>query len=78
VISLRRSKTDQEAQGRKIGIRYGSDRTACPYRSVRAWLNAFRIDLFRPINRHGRVRPTRLSDKAVALIVKRHAKAPFL
>jgi len=30
---------------------------------------------FRPLDRFQRVQPTRLSDKAVALIVKRRAKA---
>jgi hypothetical protein len=30
---------------------------------------------FRPVNRHGQLQPTRLSDRAVALLVKRAAKA---
>ena len=47
-------------------------------RSLKAWLQASGIDsgpVFRPINRHGQIRPTRLSDKAVALVVKRAAEA---
>lgn len=52
-----------------------------PVRSYQAWLQASGITsgpIFRPINRHGQVRPTRLFDKAVALIVKRTATAAGL
>lgn len=78
VVHLRRSKTDQEGAGRKIGIPYGSDPATCPVRALRAWLEASGIaegPLFRPVNRHGQVGDRRLSDKAVALIVKRAAEA---
>ena len=77
-VTLRRSKTDQEASGRKVGLPYGSSPETCPVRSLRAWLEASGIEagpVFRPINRHGQIRPTRLSDRAVALIVKRAAEA---
>ena len=77
-VTLRRSKTDQEAAGRKVGIPYGSSPETCPVRSLKAWLEVSAIDsgpVFRPINRHGQIRPTRLSDKAVALVVKRAAEA---
>ena len=70
--------TDQEASGRKVGLPYGSNPETCPVRSLRAWLDASGIEsgpVFRPINRHGQIRPTRLSDRAVALIVKRAAEA---
>jgi integrase len=49
-----------------------------PVRAVQAWLETARITdgpIFRPMDRFHRVQPTRLSDKAVALIVKRRAKA---
>jgi integrase len=78
VIGLRRSKTDQEGQGREVGIPYGSDPSTCPYRNTRAWLRASAIEqgsLFRRVDRHGRIGPERLSDKGVALIVKRYAAA---
>ena len=77
-VTLRRSKTDQEAPGRKVGLPYGSSPETCPVRSLKAWLEASGIEsgpVFRPINRHGQIRPTRLSDRAVALIVKRAAEA---
>lgn len=73
-VLLRRSKTDQEGVGRKIGLPYGSSPATCPVRAYRAWLEASGITdgpVFRPVDRHGRVRPGRLSGNAVALIVKR-------
>jgi site-specific recombinase XerD len=78
VVTLRRSKTDQEGQGRKLGIPYGSSRETCPVRALRAWLEASQIasgPIFRPVDRHANVRPTRLSGKAVALVVKRYVAA---
>jgi integrase len=81
VITLRRSKTDQEAQGRKIGIPYGSNPETCPVRALQAWIEVSGAEsgaLFRPINRHGQVRGGRLTGTAVALIVKRHAAAAGL
>jgi integrase len=76
VVTLRRSKTDQEAQGRKIGIPYGSDPRTCPVRALEAWLDESCISegpLFRYVNRHGKLQPGRLSPYAVALVVKRRA-----
>jgi len=74
-VALRRSKTDQEGTGRKVGIPYGSLRSTCPVRALRAWLEAAVITkgpVFRSVNRWSGV-GERLSDKAVALVVKRHA-----
>ncbi len=80
-IWVRHSKTDQEGRGRKVGIPYGSHRPTCPVRSVQAWLAASGIaegPLFRSVNRHGQLQSAALSDKAVALIVKRWAAAAGL
>ena len=71
----RRSKTDQEGEGRKVGIPYGSTLATCPVRALRVWLEAAGINsgaLFPSSTRHGRIQ-TRMSGYAVALIVKRHA-----
>jgi integrase len=73
-VLVRRSKTDPEGQGRKVGIPYGSFLSTCPVRALRTWLEALgRVGgpLFCGINRHGQLASRRLSDKAVALIVKR-------
>ena len=75
VVTLGRSKTDQEGAGRKVGIPFGSTPATCPVRAVRARLDACGISegpLFRPVNRHGQLQAGRLSDEAVALVVKRY------
>ncbi len=80
-VTLRKSKTDQEGQGLEKGIAYGSHPETCPVRAVQYWLEAAGISVgpvFRAINRHGQLQPGRLSDKAVALVVKRHAAAAGL
>ena len=76
VVTLRRSKTDQEGEGRKVGIPFGR-RGLCPVQAVVDWLEEAKIDegpLFRAVNRHGQVGSVKLSDRAVALIVKRSAE----
>lgn len=76
-LYIRRSKTDQEGQGRKIGIPYGSHPHTCPVRALAAWLEKSGLTegaLWRAVNRHGQMQPGRLSDRAVALVVKRCAE----
>ena len=78
IVTLRKSKTDQEGKSRRLGIPYGSSEQTCPVRSLQAWLESARIvegAVFRSLDRFHRVQPGRLSDKAVALVVKRRAKA---
>ena len=43
-VNLRRSKTDQDGAGRKIGIPYGANPETCPVRTVQAWLERAAID----------------------------------
>lgn len=76
VVTVRRSKTDQEGAGHVVGVPYGSHPATCPVRAVRAWRQAAGIDtgpLFRPIDRHGAMRPQRLRGADVAGVVKRAA-----
>jgi site-specific recombinase XerD len=80
-ITIRSSKTDQEGAGRQVAIPWGTDPETCPVRALQAWIEAAGIEdgpLFRPIDRHGNVSPTRLSDRAVALVVKRAAEGAGL
>jgi integrase len=76
-ITLRRSKTDQNGAGRKIGIPHGRGRW-CPVAALEQWLTASGITegaLFRPVDRHHRVGPTRLSAEAVCLVVRERVQA---
>lgn len=77
VVHLRRSKTDQEGQGRKIGIPWGRT-SACPVKAVETWLQVAAIEsgpVFRQVNRGGKVSCHQLHGQSVALILKGHAKA---
>jgi integrase len=79
-IELRHSKTDQEGQGMLKGIPYGHDPETCPVRAWQAWQAAAGLTggaAFRSVTRHGRIGAS-LSDKAVALVVKRRALAAGL
>jgi integrase len=81
IVQLRRSKTDQEGEGRKVGLPFGSNPLTCPVRALRAWLDVAviaRRPIFRAVDRHGNVAAVRLTDQSVALVVKRCAKAAGL
>jgi integrase len=76
-VTLRRSKTDQDGAGRKIGIPYGSNPETCPVRTIQAWMELAGISsgpLLRSINRHGKLGPGHLSGIDVARVVKRLAE----
>lgn len=75
-VTLRRSKTDQEGEGRRIALPYGHDHHTCPVAALKAWLAAAGIEsgpVFRSVNRHGQVGQGRLSTAAVAQTIKRAA-----
>jgi integrase len=72
VIMLRKSKTDQTGQGRKIGIPFARGRH-CAVKALVAWLDkvpAADGPIFRPIDRHGATSANRLSGQAVSLIIR--------
>ena len=81
VIQLRRSKSDQEAQGREVAIPCGSRPETCPISALQAWIERAQLatgPVFRGITRHGRVSENALTPTAVALIVKERATAAGL
>jgi site-specific recombinase XerD len=74
VVTVRRSKTDQEGYGRKVALPYGSHPETCPVRAYREWLEAAELKggaVFRQIDRHGHVQLPALHKDSVGLIVKR-------
>src|ERR1700730_11026229 len=73
-VTLRRSKTDQDGQGRKIGITYGSNPETCSVRVFQTWIEQANVTsgaVFRSITRHGKVHAGRMSGIDVARIVKK-------
>jgi site-specific recombinase XerD len=75
-VMLRRSKTDHDGHGRKVGIPYGSNPETCPVRVLQFWLERVNLgsgSVFRSIDRHGILQTTRLSAIDVARIVKKLA-----
>jgi site-specific recombinase XerD len=77
VVTVRRSKTDQEGRGRRIGVPKGGTPEYCPAEALRAWLSATGIrkgPLLIRIDRHRRMLlGQRLSGEGIAIVVKRAA-----
>jgi integrase len=71
-LLLRRSKTDQEGEGRTIFIPHAKGKR-CPVAALKEWLTLAGIaagPLFRSVNRHDQVRKQGLRPQAVATIIK--------
>ena len=86
-VSVRRSKTDPEGRGRRIGIPRARG-PICPVQALETWLARALLlpgtpplgpaPLFRPINKHGQISAQALTGHAVAVIVKQRATAAGL
>jgi integrase len=80
VVTIRRSKTDQEAQGREVGIRRTIHPQTCPVRAVKAWIDAAEIrsgKLLRAVDQVGRVSESLDPDSIGYLIKKAARRAGF-
>src|SRR5262249_44141891 len=82
IIALRRSKTDQHAEGRTVGLPFGSNPRTCPIRALRELIDRLGLVAgdarFPEISRHGKLTGRRASGQAVARCVQRLAKAAGL
>jgi integrase len=77
VVTIRKSKTDQEGQGRRLGIPPGADPNSCAMVAVENWRAAAGLEtgaLFRVMNRHDQVLPKRLSGEGVGIVIKRYVE----
>ncbi len=75
-IRMRRSKTDQEGQGRTVAMPSGEHPETCPILALQTWLDTAGITagpVFRSVNRHGHVAERALSPRSIAKILKRAA-----
>ena len=80
-VTIKRSKTDQEGQGTIKAIAYAPEAAVCPVRAVLDWLTTSQRKtgaLFVDVNKAGRIGSDRLSDKAIARLVKSAAAAAGL
>ncbi|MBQ7515928.1 MAG: site-specific integrase [Schwartzia sp.] len=74
-VFIPRAKGDQLGKGSTIAIPYAPEPSVCAVRAVKAWIEAADLHtgpLFHPITKTGTLRPTQLSDKSVALTVKKY------
>jgi site-specific recombinase XerD len=74
IITIKRSKTDQEGQGQEIAVPRGA--RACPVAALRTWLDAAGIEegpLFRRLRRGGHVTEDAISPRTIATVVKKYA-----
>lgn len=74
VLTIRKSKRDQEGRGRQVAVLLGRHEATCPVRAVRRWLSESELKvgpLFVRLDPAGARQ--RLAGKAVARIVKRAA-----
>lgn len=80
VLTIRRSKTDQIGNGRKIGVPFARGRH-CPVKALRAWIKVASIEIgpiFRSINRQGVISSNALSNQAVSLVIKERLRSAGL
>lgn len=81
VILLRRSKTDQQGEGRWVGVPYGKNPETCPVNALQRWLEASAISegaIFRGLDKYNNLVSDRLSRRSVGNIIKRAAAAAGL
>jgi integrase len=76
VVTIRKSKTDQERRGRDVAIRRIGGKN-CPVLALKNWIDGSGIadgPAFRSIGRSGKISEVALSADAVSVILKRRLK----
>jgi integrase len=74
LVTIRRSKTDQEAKGVEIAVPFVANRSLCAVRAVKAWLDASGIapgSLFRSFNLQRQMLDKPIDGRDVANLVKK-------
>lgn len=83
VITLQRSKTDQEGIGRQVGIALDTNPARCPVTALDNWRKIVApatsdSPVFVQVNRWQQLQPVALSGHAVALIIQKRTKGAGL
>ena len=76
VVTVRKSKTDQEGAGREVGLPFGASQDTCPVRALRQWLDRAGIregPVFRSVGRYGHVSRRGLHKDSIGKLLKRAA-----
>ena len=74
-ISLKKSKTDQFAEGYVKGIPHFENSLYCPVNSLKRWIDALKIKqgpIFTRFSKGSKITRVRLTDQTVALIIKEY------
>lgn len=85
VVTLRRSKTDQQGEGRQVGLARNSNPARCPVTALNRWRQVVEtltepgtdltgLPVFVTITRWGEMRTKPLTGQSVALIIKRRTQ----
>lgn len=81
IVTIRRSKTDAEGVGRRVGIPRAKYSMMCPVQSIALYMASHSLthgSLFRSLTRQGGFSAHRLSDRSVSNIIKERALAAGL
>ena len=76
VVTVRKSKMDQEGAGREVGLPFGTSQDTCPVRALRQWLDRAAIregPVFRSVGRYGHVSRRGLHRDSIGKLLKRAA-----
>ncbi len=76
VVTVRKSKTDQESAGREVGLPFGASQDTCSVRALRQWLDRAGIregPVFRSVGRYGHVSRRGLHRDSIGKLLKRAA-----
>jgi integrase len=76
VVTVRKSKTDQEGAGREVGEPFGGGPATCPVRALLQWLDRAGIrdgPVFRSVGRYGHVSRRGLHKDSIGKLLKRAA-----
>ncbi len=72
IVTIAKSKTDQDGRGRQIGVPFGRTKW-CPVSALNHWLETAKIlegPVFRSVNRHGTIARARLGCGSVSSILQ--------
>ena len=74
-VTIERSKTDQEGQGRQVGIPYGTFPVTCPVEALQAWLSKSGITsgpIFRRVTKGGVIGESAMTAQGYVDMIKKY------